>query len=462
MTSPIIAAVQDTITQLRTIVGEAHVLVGEDISNRWDGYPLGEPMQALCIVRPASTAEVSSVLAYCNETGLKVVPQGGRTGMAGGARTDIGEVALSLERLRAIGEVDLTAGTICVEAGAPLQSVQEAARAAGLSYPIDLGARGSATIGGTISTNAGGNSVFRFGMTREQVLGLEVVLADGTILSSMNRLIKNNTGYDLKQLFIGAEGTLGVVTRAVLRLRPDPGERATAFVGLHRFEDVLAFMVLASASADGALTSFEVMWQSFLDRILGQASHTPPLSETFPFYVLVEIVSHNSAALIETVLQRAWDQGIIADAALAQSNAQTSAFWAIRDDIDALIAALKPVFLYDISLPQVSMEAYVHRLHERLSLIWEHVELVVFGHIADGNLHLFVSTGDAGDHKAVDAIVYDLLRPLSGSVSAEHGIGLEKRNYLEVSRSSDELATMKRLKSALDPNGILNPGKIFS
>ena len=416
MTGPSDAAAQDTVTRLRAIVGESHVLVGDDISNRWDGYPLGEPMQALCIVRPASTAEVSSVLAYCNDVGLKVVPQGGRTGMAGGARTGNGDVALSLERLSAISEVDRTAGAVCVEAGVPLQSLQDAARAAGLFYPVDLGARGSATVGGTISTNAGGNSVFRFGMTREQVLGLEVVLADGTVLSSMNRLIKNNTGYDLKQLFIGAEGTLGIITRAVLRVRPDPGERATAFVGLRRFEDVLALMVLASALADGALTSFEVMWQSFLDRILGEANHIPPLAETFPFYVLVEIVSHNSAALLEEVLHGAWERGIVADAALAQSNAQASAFWAIRDDIDALIAALKPVFLYDVSLPQVSMESYVNALHQRLSTRWEHVELVVFGHIADGNLHLFVSTGDASDHKAVDALVYDLLRPLSGSI----------------------------------------------
>jgi FAD/FMN-containing dehydrogenase len=446
---------------LREIVGPTHVLTGEDVSSRWDGYPLGDPMKALCIVRPGSVFEVSAVLAYCDKAGLKVVPQGGRTGMSGGARTSPDDVALSLERLRSIGTIDKTAKTVCVEAGVPLQALQDAARDVGLYYPVDLGARGSATIGGTISTNAGGNSVFRFGMTREQVLGLEVVLADGTVLSSMNQLIKNNTGYDLKQLFVGAEGTLGVVTRAVLRLRSHPGQRATAFVGLQRFEDVLSFMILATDSTDGALTSFEVMWRSFLDTVLNHSSHASPLSRTFPFYVLIEIVSSESTPILEHVLGLAWDRRIVADAVIAQREKQASAFWAIRDDIDALVTALEPVFLYDVSLPQISMEAYVAALSKQLSKHSQQARLVVFGHIADGNLHLFICTGTATDHHEVDEIVYDLLRPLNGSISAEHGIGLEKRPYLDVSRSAEELAAMRRLKAAFDPNGTMNPGKIL-
>lgn len=451
----------DRIRNLQTIVGHAHVLLGSDVSDRHDGYPAGDPMQALCIVRPGSTEEVSKVLAYCNKAGLKVVPQGGRTGMVGGARTSPDEVALSLERMRAIGPVDHAGRSVVVEAGVALQSLQDVAQAAGLFYPVDLGARGSATIGGTIATNAGGNSVFRFGMTREQVLGLEVVLADGTVLSSMNRLIKNNTGYDLKQLFAGSEGTLGVITRAVMRLRSAPGEKATAFVGLESFAQVLDLLDHASAGADGALTSFEVMWRSFLETVVQDGRHTQPLEKQFPFYVLIELVSQNSANQLETVIGQAWEDAIIADAAIAQSLAHGIDFWAMRDDVDGLIEAMNPVFLYDVSLPQTAMDDYVTALQNRLTEQWAAARLVVFGHIADGNLHLFITTGSTQDHHAVDQIVYDLLRPLQGSVSAEHGIGVEKRAYLDVSRSVQEIAAMRAIKAALDPQGTLNPGKIF-
>lgn len=452
----------ETVTNLRSIVGDSHVLVNADVSCRSDSWPPTAPMEALCIVRPADTDEVSRVLAYCNGVGLSVVPQGGRTGLAGGARTCADDVALSLERLRGIAPVDRHGGTVVVGAGVPLQALQDAVRADGLYYPVDLGARGSATIGGTIATNAGGNSVFRYGMTRDQVLGVEAVLADGTVVSSMNRLVKNNTGYDLKQLFIGSEGTLGVVTRVVLRLRPHPGERATAFIGLKRFEDVLALLLSASADAEGALTSFEVMWPSFIETVLKGGRHTLPLGERHAFYVLVEIASRHSTELLENAVGNAWEAGIITDAVLAQSLAQADAFWAMRDDIDALTSAMKPVFMYDVSLPQTDMDSYVSALRGGLEQRWPAAECVVFGHIADGNLHVFIGTSDADDHAEVDALVYELLRPMNGSVSAEHGVGLEKRAYLDVSRSAVEIAVMRRLKDCLDPRGTLNPGKILS
>ena len=418
-------------------------------------------MRALCVIRPADTAEVAATLSYCDRNRLKVVPQGGGTGLAGGARTVTGDVALSLERLRKIEAIDVHGGTVIVEAGVPLQTLQEAALAAGLYYPVDFGARGSATVGGTVATNAGGNSVIRYGMTREQVLGLEAVLADGTIVSSMNRLMKNNTGYDLKQLFIGSEGTLGVVTRAVMRLRPDPGNRTTAFIGLACFDDVLSFLLTVSAQAGGTLSSFEVLWPSFIGHVLASGCHVLPLQERHNFYILLEIASDHSAEIVERVVEAAWEAGVISDAALAQSLSQAEAFWAIRDDIDALMSALKPAFMFDVSLNQTAMAHYITTLREALSCRWADAELVSFGHVADGNLHIFICTGRLEDQAEVEALVYAPLVPLGGSVSAEHGIGLEKRDFLAVSRNSDEISLMRRLKAVLDPNNTLNPGKVL-
>lgn len=451
----------EVLRDLAGIVGESHVLVGADIAARHDTYPPGPPMSALAILRPATTAEVAAILRYCDSHGIAVIPQGGRTGLVSGGRTRGGDVALSFERMTAIEAIDLPGSTMIVQAGVPLQRVQEAALEAGMTYPVDLGARGSATIGGTIATNAGGNSVLRYGMTRDQILGLEVVLADGTILSSMNRMMKNNAGYDLKQMFIGSEGTLGVVTRAVLRLRPEPGARATAWLGVANFDDVLALLALAGRESSGALTSFEVMWPSFLDAILPSGRHQPPLAGSHDFHILIEVVSRHSHDQLQQILEAGWEQGLIADATLATSDAQARALWAIRDDIETLVGGLRPLFLYDISLPQVAMTGYLAALRAALSERWSGSVLVVFGHVADGNLHVCIHTGDEAAHHAVDDIVYGLLRPLAGSVSAEHGIGLDKRDYLDVTRSTEEIALMTRLKSLLDPNGTLNPGKVL-
>lgn len=454
-------AERNILDEFAAIIGAGNVLTGADVAARHDSYPHGAAMSALAILRPATTAEVAAILRLCNAHGIAVIAQGGRTGLVGGGRTRPGDIALSFERMVAIAAIDSLGGTMLVEAGAPLQRVQEAAQAAGLCYPVDLGARGSATIGGTIATNAGGNSVLRYGMTRDQILGLEVVLADGTILSSLNRMMKNNAGYDLKQMFIGSEGTLGLVTRAVLRLRPEPGPRATAWLGVADFDAVLGLLALAGRESSGALTSFEVMWPSFLDAVLPGGRHQPPLSGGHAFHILVEIMSRQAETQMAQILEAGWEQGLIADATLATSDSQTRALWAIRDDIEALVGGLQPLFLYDISLPQVAMTGYLAELHAALEARWPGAVLVVFGHVADGNLHVCIHTGDESDHHAVDDLVYGLLRPLMGSVSAEHGIGLDKRAYLDVTRSAEEIALMARLKQLLDPRGILNPGKIL-
>jgi FAD/FMN-containing dehydrogenase len=451
---------------LAAIVGERHCLTGEAALAHAVGSwgALGTP---IAHVRPGSTADVSAILRLCHDARVPVSAWGGKTGLVQGANGD-GAIALSLDRMNAIEEIDVTGGTMTVEAGCILQTAAEAAEARGLLLPIDLGARGSATIGGVISTNAGGNRVIRYGMTRDATLGLEAVLADGTVISSMNRLIKNNTGYDLKQLFIGSEGTLGVVTRAVLRLRPLPASQDTAFVGCARFEQLPRLLRHMEQRLAGTLSAFEVMWREFVDLVTtAPALGRSPLGDSHPFSVLIEGQGGDQeadSARFEAALMEALELGMIEDAAIAKSQGERNAMWALRDDV-AQTGRNAPIFTYDVSLPIDRMEAYVEEVRAAIAARWgSAATLIVFGHLGDGNLHLIAGVGSAdGEAKAaVNAIVYDGVRKRQGSISAEHGIGLEKRDYLGYSRTPEELALMRRLKTTLDPNNILNPGKIFS
>ncbi|MCW8872889.1 MAG: FAD-binding oxidoreductase, partial [Xanthomonadales bacterium] len=332
------------IEQIRSILGDQAVLTGTDVSNRSDSWPPTGGCQAMAIVRPASTAEVSEVLRLCHAAGQTVVTHGGLTGLVGGAKTGPADIVLSLERMNRMEPVDTVNRTVVVDAGVPLQKVQEAAEAADLLFPLDLGARGSATIGGNISTNAGGNSVIRYGMTREQVLGVEAVLADGTAISSMKDVIKNNTGYDLKQLFIGSEGTLGVVTRAVLRLRPLPRSRNTALVALDSFDKVAQFLRAMDAALGGTLSAFEVLWNDFYHLIVGDGKrHVLPLGTEHPFYVLLESTGGSEDSdreRFESALEEAFERELLADAVIAQSKQQRSDLWAIRDDVEAMARKL--------------------------------------------------------------------------------------------------------------------------
>jgi FAD/FMN-containing dehydrogenase len=458
-----VAVTGDVVDRLVSMLGQGNVLVGNDVSARFDGWPPVSPVSALCIARPNTTAEVSAVLQYCDRARIAVVPQGGRTGLAKGARANPCDVVLSLERLNRIEAIDVAGNTMTVEAGVPLQRVQEAAAEQGLFYPVDLGARGSATIGGTIATNAGGNRVLRFGMTREQVLGVEAVLPDGTVVSSLNRLLKNNAGYDLKQLFIGSEGTLGVVTRAVLRLRPGLGRTATALVAASRLEALLELLRRLSALARDSLTGFEVMWPEFVDTVLTSGRHKDPFDTRHGFWALIEVANSDAGSVLESVIGAALEDRLVSDAVVATSEAQAAALWAIREDSEARAAALKPAIHFDIGLPQSTMSAYVDSVYERLRTRWPAAKLLVFGHVGDCNIHLTVGVGatDPESRHAVEEIVYEPLRALGGTVSAEHGIGLEKRDFLSVTRNPAEIALMRRLKSALDPNQTLNPGKIL-
>jgi FAD/FMN-containing dehydrogenase len=457
----------DLITQLREIVGDAGLITGADVAARSDSWPPRGGCKARAVVRPADTGEVAAVMKLCAAARQSVVTHGGLTGLVHGAVAREEDLVLSLERMRRIEQIDAANRTMTVQAGAPLQAIHEAAEEAGLMFPLDLGARGSCTIGGNIATNAGGNSVIRYGMTREQVLGLEAVLADGTIIPAMNSVLKNNTGYDLKQLFIGSEGTLGIVTRAVLRLRPLPRSRNTALVALADFDRVAGLLRVMDTALGGSLSAFEVMWNDFYSLIVGDGqAHGLPLPADHPFYVLLEATgSHEDIdhSRFERALEEAFEAQLISDAVVAQSRQQRQDLWAIRDDIDRLLERLFPPITFDISLNIPQMDAYVREVRDRLTQRIPGARAVFFGHIGDGNIHPCITVGSLEPDavRQVTDIVYGALRSRGGVISAEHGIGLDKRPYLGHSRSTEEIALMKSLKQALDPHNLLNPGKIF-
>lgn len=453
----------DLIEALAGVLDPGGLLHGDQLKER--RFPGGK--EPVVLVRPRSTEDVSNILKICHARGQAVVPMGGMTGLVEGTQSNNREVAISLERMNKIEEIDVQSRTMSVQAGVPLQVVQEAAEKEGMLFPLDLGARGSATVGGNLSTNAGGNRVIRYGMMRDQVLGLEAVLADGTVISSMNKIIKNNTGYDIKQLFIGAEGTLGVVTRLVLRLRPLPASQDMAFVALDKFTDVTAFLNHIDTALGGTLSAFEVMWKDFYKLVTtSPAEGKPPLAHDYNYYVLLEAMGGNPASDNErfvTVLGKCLEDGMITDAVIAQSQAERDAMWAIRDDVGQL-GRNWPIFTFDVSVSLNKMESYVEEMRATLRDRWEQHTCMIFGHLGDGNLHVIVGVGDGSPEAKhdVEEVVYRGLISRGGSVSAEHGIGLQKKQYLSWSRNEDEIAMMRAIKAALDPRQILNPGKIFA
>jgi FAD/FMN-containing dehydrogenase len=453
--------------QLRDLVDAGGYLPAEAVAERSAGIWRADHLEAGALVRPQSTEEVARVLAWCNEHDVAVVAQGGLTGLVHGADAGPEQVILSLERMRAIEAIDPRQRTATVQAGVTLQALEEAVDEEGLLFPLDLGARGTATLGGNAATNAGGNRVIRYGMMRDMVLGLEAVLADGTVVSSMNHLIKNNTGYDLKQLFIGSEGTLGVITRLVLRLREKPAARAMALVAVDEFDKVVALLKHMDHGLGGSLSAFEALWQDFYRLVTSPpAKGRPPVPQDYPYYVLLESQGASrelDEARFQHALEGAFEAGLIADAAVAQSEADCQAFWALRDDVEQTMHGGLPV-IFDVSLPVGAMEAYTQALPAALEAAIGGHRLFIFGHLGDGNLHVIVQV--APEHyerlrPKVEQVVYEPLEAVGGSVSAEHGIGLEKKPWLGLSRSPAELALMRRLKETLDPRGILNPGKIL-
>ena len=458
----------DLVTSLVSILGERQVLTGDQLLNRSHHvWQMGQPLKALALVMPRSTRDVSEILKICNQYQQPVVMHGGLTNLVGNTETASHELVISLEKLKAIEEVDPISRTMTVQAGVILENAQLAAARNDLLLPLNFGAKGSAQMGGIISTNAGGLQVLRFGMTRQLVVGLEVVMADGTVISSMKKLIKDNSAYDLKQLFIGSEGTLGVITKAIIRLVEQPESQISALVATDSYEKVMAFLKYMDGGLAGTLSSFELMWpQTYKVLTTPPATVAAPLPYEYSYYVLLDSLGSDSKSdkhRMENLLEKALEHGLILDAVPAYSKSEVQRFWTIREDVQPMIDQCNNTQQFDISLPIPLIGQEVEKIVEQLNALPEVEKVFTFGHVADGNIHLVVGKSHQNEQliNRINDLVYQPLKQIYGSISAEHGIGLHKKRYLHFCRTKEEIALMKTLKRSLDPYNILNPGKIL-
>src|SRR5687768_8159783 len=431
--------------------------------------------QAECVVRPASTQEVSRVVALCAREGVAIVPQGGNTGLVGGSVPSGArrEVLVSLSRMNRVRALDPLNDTVTVEAGCVLAAVQQAAEGAGRLFPLSLAAEGSCQIGGNLSTNAGGVNVLRYGTARDQVLGLEVVLPDGQVWDGLRGLRKDNTGYDLKHLFVGAEGTLGIITAAVLKLFPKPRSQATAFVAI---DDPAASVRLLShlrSRCGERITGFELLQRICLDLVV---RHIPgardPLPASHPWYVLVELSDSTEGGALDSLLEEALgaaaEEGLVRDAVLASSQSQRQALWKLRESVAEAQKVDGVSIKHDVSVPVSRVPDLIERASAELGRRFPDIRIVAFGHVGDGNIHYNCSKSERQEAQRffeqapeVNHIVYEVVRALNGSISAEHGIGTLKRDEITHYKSKLELDLMRAIKRTLDPHGLMNPGKVL-
>ncbi len=465
-----------TLDSLTRIVGEDHAIRDAEAMApylvEWRDRYVGK---AALVLKPGSTAEVSAILKFANATRTPIVPQGGNTGLVGGQIPfESGhEVVVSLERLAHIRVVDLSGDTMTVEAGVVLANAQSVAASAGRLFPLSLASEGSCQIGGVLATNAGGMSVLAYGSARDLALGLEVVVADGSVWNGLKGLRKDNSGYDLKDLFIGSEGTLGIITAAVLRLVPKPKEMATAFAGVGSPEAALAFFTRVHEQAGPALTAFELLPRIGLDFVLRHGSETrDPLSSPHAWYVLFELSSPcdngEIVRLAETLLAAGIEAKEVGDAVLASSLAQGAELWRMRELMSEVQRQEGGSIKHDVSVPVAKVPEFIARADQLIELMIPGARPVPFGHLGDGNIHYNVSQPVAMDRtvflanwEALNAAVHEIVLDLGGSISAEHGIGRLKRDLLPHAKQPLELELMRRIKRAFDPNGILNPGKLL-
>ncbi|HTF14921.1 MAG TPA: FAD-binding oxidoreductase [Burkholderiales bacterium] len=464
------------IEEIQAIVGPAGLItLPKEVApyaSDWRKRYVGKPA---AVVKPATTSEVAEVVRACAGSRTAIVPQGGNTGLCGAATPDASgtQIVLSLSRMNRIREVDVRNNTMIAEAGCVLANLHKAAEEGGRLFPLSLAAEGSCEIGGNLSTNAGGTAVLRYGNARELVLGLEVVLPSGEVWDGLRGLRKDNTGYDLKQLFIGAEGTLGVITAAVLKLFPLPKSHATAVVALESPEKALALLERAQGACGERLTGFELFSDFCLSLVLKHFRDTAaPFPRRFPHYVLMELSDTQPGegvrALVESMLEATLDEKIILDAAVAQSETQARAFWSLREFISEAQAHEGPNIKHDVSIPISRISEFIATTDAQLERAQQGTRLVTFGHLGDGNLHYNVSAPEGVapgvfvmHTAAINRIVHDSVARFGGSISAEHGLGQLKREEIRRYKSSLELELMRKIKSALDPHGIMNPGKVL-
>jgi FAD/FMN-containing dehydrogenase len=462
----------ELIAKFRAIVGDKYAVtdaadIAPYVTEERDLFHGRSPL----VLRPGSTAEVSAICKLASEHRIALVPQGGNTGLVGGQTPHNGEVVVSMRRMDRIRDVDPASNTMTCEAGVVLQIAQQRAAEIDRLFPLSLGAEGSCTIGGNLSTNAGGTTALAYGVAREMALGLEVVLADGRILNALSKLKKDNTGYDLRNLFIGAEGTLGIITAATLRLFPKPRAIETAYVGLKSPEAALRLLSIAQAEAAGSLTSFELLADIAVDfSIRHGIDIRDPLASKHPWYVLMELSSSRDDArdALESILGRGMEDGHVDDAVIAANLSQRQAFWKLRDEMSAAQKPEGGSIKHDISVPVAAVPAFIEEANAAVVKLIPGSRPVPFGHLGDGNIHYNVSQpigADAADFLArwheVNAVVFAIVLKMGGSISAEHGIGVLKRDELPEVKDKVAIELMRGIKAMLDPLGIMNPGKVL-
>ena len=462
----------ELIARFRSIVGDKYAVtdaadIAPDVTEERDLFHGRSPL----VQRPGSTAEVSAICKLASEHRIALVPQGGNTGLVGGQTPHHGEVVVSLRRLDKIRDVDTASNTMTCEAGVVLQVAQQRATEADRLFPLSLGAEGSCTIGGNLSTNAGGTAALAYGVAREMALGLEVVLADGRILNGLSKLKKDNTGYDLRNLFIGAEGTLGIITAATLKLFPKPHAIETAFVGLASPAQALKLLAISQNEAAGMLTSFELLADIAVDfSIRHGIDIRDPLQSKYPWYVLMELSSprDDARAMLESILAKGMEEGIVDDAVIAANLGQRAAFWKLRDEMSAAQKPEGGSIKHDISVPVVAVPDFIEQANAAVVKLIPGCRPVPFGHLGDGNIHYNISQpvgGNGADFLArwheVNAVVFEIVLRMGGSISAEHGIGVLKRDELPEVKDRVAIELMRGIKAMLDPLGILNPGKVL-
>ena len=462
----------ELIAKFRKIVGDKYALtdaadIAPYVTEERDLFHGRSPL----VLRPGSTAEVAAICKLASEHKIALVPQGGNTGLVGGQTPHNGEVVISMRRMDKIREVDTASNTMTCEAGVVLQVAQQRASEVDRLFPLSLGAEGSCTIGGNLSTNAGGTTALAYGVAREMALGLEVVLADGRIVNLLSKLKKDNTGYDLRNLFIGAEGTLGVITAATLKLFPKPRAIETALVGLTAPAQALKLLAIAQNEAAGTLTSFELLSEIAVDfSIRHGIDIRDPLENKYPWYVLMELSSprDDARATLEAILSKGFEDGIVDDAVMAASLSQRQTFWKLRDEMSAAQKPEGGSIKHDISVPVVAVPDFIEQADAAVIKLVPGSRPVPFGHLGDGNIHYNVSQpvgADAADFLSrwheVNAVVFEIVLRMGGSISAEHGIGVLKRDELPEVKDKVAIELMRGIKAMLDPLGIMNPGKVL-
>jgi len=450
------------------ILDKSSILKGEDLKSRfYHIWKTDIPLESICLLLPKNTNQVSSILKICNNYNQEVIIHGGLTNLVGATKSTDNQVVVSLEKMKNIIEIDEKGKTVTCESGVIIEDIINAVKDKDLLLPLNFGARGSAQIGGAVSTNAGGLRVFKYGMTRNLVMGLEVVLPDGTIISSLKKLMKDNSGYDLKQLFIGSEGTLGIVTKVVLRLYQHPKTRYTALAVTNDYKKVLDLLKFMEDKISKNLTAFELLWNdTYKQMISDKTIYNKYLPDNYKYYVFIEFMGgdfENDYDTFEKAIMNAVDHELVEDAVVGKDEKEQLNIWGIREDVAVLAEEKKFDQQFDISIPVAQIGEVIDKTILELKNCQGVETIFPFGHVADGNIHFIIGKdSDNNELKSkINKIIYTNTELVQGSISAEHGIGLDKKKYLIKSRSKDEIELMKLIKKAIDPKNILNPGRVF-